>query len=246
MTWDPRAAAHLSNLAAQLQDAGVTEYLRRAAGELWRGNVARYDPDVMFDDPGVLGYTASMNLANRSLAELGRPNGLLLPKAYAFDDKHSTVIVVGDIQVRLVKVPVAHDRRPIFNEDFTWEEREGRHRPAARNAELARLPRVDEASDPLFDLPSVSGYDRIEECLDVFVIWGGDMAGLTSGWIGLPTLGNNTFLAVQEAWSDSDADGLVTQEAPSAPDGDVSFSDMETAKPVITLKPKQDEGTIND
>lgn len=243
MPWDSRATAHLASLTDELRAAGVIDYLRRVTGELWRSNVARHDPDGMFDDNGVLGYTASMNLANRAHRELGRPNGQLLPLAYAFDDKHSTVVKVKDIEVRFVKVPVASSRKPFFNQDFTWEEREGRSRPAARNAELVRLPLVNELSDPLFEFRKLDGYERIAECRDVFFVWAGDMSGLTSGWTGLPTLGNNTFLAVQEIWSDSGFDDVSGFETPSAPDGDKPFFELESVKPVITLKPQQDEGT---
>ncbi len=245
MTWDPSAAAHLARLARRIDDAGVTAHVREVAQDLWRANVERHDPDALFDDSSTLGYSASKNVGNRLFEELRAPNGALQPRAVAIRDLQSTVVRVGDVLIHFVKVPVARGRKPRFAFDFSWETREGRAAAAARNAQQYSAPLLQEGHEPMFEIQVPDAAERAARCLDVFIVWGGDMEGLTAGWIGLPTSGSSSWLAVQDAWFDEDLEGGLSRNKPVGPVGGPTFSQIEAPAPRITLKPKSDEGTAN-
>lgn len=245
MPWDPIAAAHLGKLTQQFEERGVVKQVRDAVSELWRANVERHDPDALFDDNGTLGFSASTNVANRVYFEMRSPNGVLLPGAVAQREKQSTVIRVDDLQARIVKVPVARGRKPHFTTDFSWEEREGRLAPAARNASFYEAPSVEEGHEPMFEIEIPDADQRIVNCKDLFFVWAGDMDGRTAGWTGLPTTGPKSFLAVQPIWYDEDLDSALAPTKPVGPAGGPTFSQIEPHQPQVTLKPKSDEGSAN-
>lgn len=239
--WDPVATDHLRSLAKRLDEAGVTAHVRLVVRELWRANVERYDPEAVYDDSSTLGFTAAKNVTNRLLKELRGQNGALQPNAHAMRDNQSTVVRVGDLNVRFVKAPVARGRAPRFTLDFPWEGREGRIGPATRNAESYNGPRVAEGHEPLFDVPIPEAKERILGCKEVFAVWAGDAEGRTAGWLGLPTAAPGSWLAVERAWWDEDA-AVVGPAKPNDKVDERGFADLEEAQPKILLKPIAGEG----
>lgn len=237
--WDPIAAAHLARLASAIDKAGVTEHLRGVVRELWRANVERFDPDALHDDSSTLGYTAAKNVTNRMFAELRGRSGALQPAAHAVRDNQSVVVRFGDINVHFIKAPVNRGRNPRFTLDFRWEGREGRIAPAERNFERYSAPRVVEGHDPLFAVEVPEALERIEQCRDVFAVWGGDLRGQTAGWFGLPTTGPGSWLAVQSSWFDEeDSSGAGRSLNTTNSVGKPGFAELEEPQPRITLKPQ--------
>lgn len=96
--------------------------------------------------------------------------------------------------------------------------------------------------DDLFagTLPPVGAAELLQ---NVFLVWaGGSDSPLTAGWLGFPTLGDLSWLAVEPLWWDQPGDLVRGQQAPrqQGPDED-SFSSRPVPQPAVALKRAREE-----
>jgi hypothetical protein len=119
----------------------------------------------------------------------------------------TTVLRVADVELRFVKTPHRAARRPDFAHDFRWMSSELRWAAAERNR-LAYRP-VDAT---LFDAELTDQHGTVDKCRDVFVLWAAELeTGLTAGWLGLPIIGADSWLAVSPLWWDEPPVGATVK-----------------------------------
>lgn len=242
MSWDPIAASRLAEMKNRAVNAGFVEAARPAVRELWRANLDRYEPKELFDDARTLGFSASINVTNRLFAELGPQGPRRSPEMFATWELQTVVLHVGDVAIRSVKTPGSRGRKPRFATDFNWEEREGRASAAARNAAQVDLPVRIEGASPLFEVEVPDARAKLAACRDAFFVWGGDSDGRTAGWIGIPTVGRASWLAVDDLWFDDDLLESAIPDRPT-PGGDRTFTELASPEPEIRLKRSSGEAS---
>jgi hypothetical protein len=241
--WDEAAMKHLTSVIASLDDAGLVELVRDCVRVTFRTNLDRHEPDELFDDSSTLGYLSSKNLMGRLMSILRESGTGPLAGVEAFMVSNTIEIVCGNVTVHIIKAPSSPRREPSWS-SFNWAERPTRHEAARRNSKNYRAPHAESLIEPLFGLPVVAT-TGLEACTDIFLIWSGDEAtGLTGGWLGLPTAGAESFLAVDRLWWDeiepprASSDTSIDPLAPS--DG---FLSRQPTMPVIGLKRDRATGT---
>jgi hypothetical protein len=241
--WDESSSHHLETLVASLEATGLTSLIEEWARFTFRTNLARHEPVELFDDSSTLGFVSSKNLTGRLMSILRKSGTGPLDGVVASMVDNTIEITFGQITLHIIKAPSSPRREPNWM-SFTWSERPTRYFAARRNAQSYNAPHAESSIEPLFedtDFP-VTG---LEGCTDVFLVWSGDeTTGLTGGWLGLPTAGPATWLAVQRLWWDEIEPPKSTVDVPGDPvapaDG---FLSREPATPIIGLKRDRATGT---
>ena len=235
---DPEASERLASVHATLRANGLIDVVREAAGETWRANRERYEPEDLFDDTSTLGYQTSKNLANRLANSLGTLRLLAGKGVSAALQANTLVNRVDDAEIRLVKAQVAAGRSLSLESDFDWQSRETRLAAASRNASAYRAPKTVPGHEPMFELPKEDPRLAAANCRDFFVVWAGDMTtGLTAGWLGIPTTDPGTWLAVDQIWWDDLGDsGSKASTRDPVTDSDSPFTERPSVLPTVRLK----------
>ena len=234
---DREAQKRLEHVLGALRNSGLLEVVQVSAGETWRANRERYEPDGLFDDTSTLGYQTSKNLANRLADSLGSHRSLAAEGVSAAMEANSLVIRVEDVEIRLVKAPVAAGRSLNLSGDFDWQGRETRLAAARRNADAYRIPVVVSGHEPMFDLPQPGADAAAAACRDFFIVWAGDMnTGLTAGWLGLPTSEPGRWLAIERIWWDDLGDAEPEASSGGIPGDGTPFTERPSAVPAVRLK----------
>ena len=236
--WDRLASRRLNAAVEEFTVSGVVRLLNEQARETWRANLARHEPAELGDDAGTLGYLSSRNLANRVFDRMAR-RGELAGRALARHESNTVVVCVADFALHLVKVPGASRRQPRWVADFDWATRETRLAAARRNADAYQSGSLRPDTEPLFEIDRRDGSEGASGCRDVFLVWAGDaQLGLTAGWLGLPTTGASSWLAVQPLWWDEVPSGAEVASTRGNGSGDTGFRDRELPRPTMALKPR--------
>lgn len=242
-SWDVHAAARLEELRGQFESAGLSEFVRAAASEVWRINRDRHEPEEAYDDAFTLSLISARNLANRLLAEIPQCRQLRTAGVSAVKEAGSTVLRTAHADVRLVKAPHGSGRHPDFVSGFDWSPSEGRCAAALRNHAAYAPPPSDPGSDPLFELALPGAEAAAARCRDVFLVWGAELStGLTAGWIGFPTIGAPPWVSVTPLWWDVMPARAVTSHHDADPaDRLATFGDKRAPVPAISLKARTQE-----
>ncbi|SDZ10353.1 hypothetical protein SAMN05216215_104678 [Saccharopolyspora shandongensis] len=157
----------------------------------------------------------------------------------------ATVLHSSGVDIRLVKAPHSAGRRPSFVGDFDWDDTEARRAAANRNsAAYAPAPRQP-GMDALFEVEYPGAEQAVLACRDVFIVWGAELdSGLTAGWLGLPAMNANHWLAVTQLWWDEPTPGQATIIGiEPRPNDDSTFGHRPVPAPSIKLKPRHAEGS---
>lgn len=240
MASDPHGDAHLERVRARLDDCGVVNFFHGAVREVWRANIDRYEPDELYDDAVTLGLLSARNLSNRARAEVREDQDLALKGVHVTLDRNATVVHAGGVDLRMVKAPLRSGRHPRFDSDFRWTDTDGRLAAARRNFE-AYQPH-SELVLPLFETECEDPSAAVAWCRDVFLVWSGELeSGLTAGWLGLPTLDPQSFLAVTRVWWDEHPLAGRPASEPGKPSDGVTFGEQPVPTPVVALKPRRKE-----
>jgi hypothetical protein len=240
--WDEASARHLEAVVAALDSTGLNALVEQWARFTFRTNLARHEPTELFDDSSTLGFVSSKNLTGRLMSILRRSGTSPLAGVEASMVDNTIEITYGQITLHIIKAPSSPRREPSWT-SFSWPERPTRYAAAQRNALSYNSPHAESSIEPLFSAPE--GTTGLEECTDLFLVWSGDeVTGLTGGWLGLPTAGPDTWLAVERIWWDELEPPMTAATAtkePAAPmDG---FLTRQPATPAIGLKRDRGTGT---
>jgi hypothetical protein len=232
--WDPAASTALLDCKQALEERDVVRWLREVTRAMWRPNAERYEPAHLFDTPrGVAGLSAE-NFRERMLAEYRAAHSSWRSRGIRLTLPHgSLVIEAGHLAVHVVKAPGVQIREPDWT-GFVWDTSAVRHAAAARNAGTHALPPPPIEGQLAFDFDVLpAGGNPVYR--EVFFVWAGDAVGLTAGWLGLPRLGRQRWLAVTPLWRD-DADAAEPgDDVPRRPTGP-AFSELEPPRPAVSLR----------
>jgi len=244
-TVTPAAEAALEKAVDAVTTCGLTEHLHRLVTEAWHANLARYEPDELGDDPQTLGNTCARNIANRA-------EGLVLGNRESEVERwdveglsasrpHGALrLDYAGRHFHIMKAPMRHGRRPQWAKFDPWTRSSDVREDAARANTTAlhgyrtAAPGQEPLPAAILPLPSAAA----EVHLPHFVfVWAADIDSPgTSGWLGVPSLGEQPFAAVHPLWSDPDdyLPGGTRRSAPTGP----SFDERATSAPALTLKPR--------
>lgn len=245
LSWDPHGVRRLDEMQQTLRASGVTDLIHDAVIDVWRANRARHEPEELFDDTFTLSMLSSRNLANRLFATINGSSSWRRAGVTASRDFAATVVHVDHVDLRLVKTPHSAARTPNFVADFDWTDSDSRLAAATRNQNAYSPPPRRPEMAPLFDMEPPNASSAVLACRDAFLVWGADLsAGLTAGWVGIPTTSRERWLAVAPVWwdeaSSNAADRSVVTDAPQSS----GFEDRPVPVPSLTLKTRRDEGSV--
>jgi hypothetical protein len=231
------AEARLTDIAAGLRAAGVIDMFERIIAHVWKVNVDRFEPAEIGDTNRSLGITATENIRTLVLREAwasGNPAGLSTG-VHVTAPNDSLLVEAAGVRLRAMKSsPAITLTEPRWHSDFTWQsESDVRLEAAAANAATGN--RLLAVPGGLFEEvePPAGWAAGLRE---VFLVWaGGSGSPLTGGWIGLPTISDRPWLAVQNMWWHGASDLTPAERDSDWPDGD-SFADRNAPSPVVILR----------
>jgi|1186.fasta_scaffold12973_1 hypothetical protein len=240
--WDPGASTALHECKQALEERDIVRWLREVTRAMWRPNAERYEPSHLFDTPRGVAGLAAENLRERMLAEYRAVSSPWRTRGIRLSVPHGSLLIeVGELAVHVVKAPGVQLREPEWT-TFAWGASATRHAAAARNAGTHVLPpppiEGQLAFEFEFEVVPAGGNPVYRE---LFFVWAGDAIGLTAGWLGLPRLGGQRWLAVTPLWRD-DAANLdpATGDVPR-PSAGAAFSEREAPRPAVSLKRREGE-----
>lgn len=246
MSWDPEVRIRLQLIVTSLRGEGVVDLLRQIVQRVWTYNVDRHSPADIGDTSRSLGIAAFENIRSLVLREVNsspRREGLGESVRVSAAD-NSLLVQAAGVRLRVVKAPAAIVlAEPSWDSDFDWASESEVRSLAARNNHERYVP---VGVDDLFEgaLPPLGAAELLQ---NVFLIWaGGSDSPLTAGWLGLPTLGDRPWLAVEQLWWDQPGDAGRGQWAPrhDGPNDD-TFSSRSVPEPAVALKRTRQE-SAND
>ena len=242
MSWDPEARERLQLVVTSLRGEGVVDLLQKVVQRVWRYNVDRHSPADIGDTSRSLGIAASENIRSLVVREGNaspRPAGLGESVRVNSAD-NSLLVQVAGVRLRVVKAPAAIVLvEPSWDSDFDWDDGSEVRSLAAHSNHERYVP---VGVDDLFEgvLPPQGSAELLQ---NVFLVWaGGSDSPLTAGWLGLPTLGDRPWLAVEQLWWDQPGDADRGQRAPrhNVPNDD-AFSSRSVPEPAVALKRTRQE-----
>jgi len=238
--WDGAAHDRLKQIVADLRGEGVLDLFERLVARVWKFNVDRHEPSEIGDTNLSLGITAKENITSLVVREawMTGNSGDLSESVHVSVSKGSLLVRAAGVRVRMMKSAASPTlREPRWDSDFIWEnESDVRAAAAASNRDSYNPFIIGPGS--LFEniFPPTGSVEQLRETM---LVWaGGSDSPFTGGWLGLPTMGERPWLAVENLWwHELDADGRIPLGGDKTPDAD-TFSNREAPKPSITLKPR--------
>lgn len=218
--------------------------LQQTVQDVWNYNVDRHSPSDIGDTNRSLGIAAFENIRTlvvRQVNSADRPEDLSQAvRASAADN--SLLVKAAGIRLRVVKAPPTVLLAEPRWEQFDWSS-EVRSVAALDNHDRY----VPVGVGDLFEgsLPPLGAVDLLQ---NVFLVWaGGSDSPLTAGWLGLPTVGETPWLAVEPLWWDEPGDSGWGRNAPvkRGSDGD-TFSSRHAPQPAVALKRRSRKSRISD
>ena len=208
---DPSVLAHLELARTQYGDAGVIKFIREVVTETWRANRERWSPKAHFDDTNTLGYQTSRNVTNRMLSTVGDSD--VAPSVHVETELGVVVLHLSGLRLRVVKAPIEAGIVPDFGADFDWSTSATREAAARRNSNSYFPLDGAELSFTFETDPRPTHRRRVDRCRDLFLIWAADLtADGTTGWLGLPRLGDEPWMGTLPLWSDDEEPTTVEAE----------------------------------
>jgi hypothetical protein len=235
--WDAAAYDRLKDIVAELRAESVIDMFERIISRVWKINVDRFEPSEVGDTNRSLGITATENIRTLVLREswtAGNPANLG-DSVHVTAPNDSLLVQAAGVRLHVMKsAPAIALTEPRWDSDFAWKgESDVRIEAAAANS-AGYSPNLAVQGGLFADLlPPASGAARLREAI---LVWaGGSNNPLTGGWIGLPTLGESPWLAVDNVWWHG-TDGITASQRGSGGPADDAFSDRAAPSPVISLK----------
>lgn len=208
--------------------------------DVYGRNLDRHEPDELGDTAMSFGIQCSENLKTRALRR-GRQDDLELPEDHwdipgliVTTRRNSLMFEIDDVRIFVMKVPFAEGRVPRWDLAKQWDQGSDlRHRLADGNSRvLGGYKTVAGGDDALFPHPARPG--RIRNYL---LVWAGEAeAPLTSGWLTVPALGDEPFVAKAALWWDEQTPGPSVRER--RPERGPDFDQRPPANPEIVVKPR--------
>lgn len=240
---DAHAAADAALVEALdvVKVAGLGSRLSALVAEVWMANLARFEPDELGDDAQTLGGTCAKNIANRA-ERLVRANSEFETEPWAIPGltvarPHGALrLDYAGRHFHIMKSPMVHGRAPKWDAFPRWSTSSEVREEAARANTMAlngcRTAAPGQA--PLLLLPLAHELLRVPHF--VFV-WAAEIdSPATSGWLGVPALGEQPFAAVGALWADPES-GAPTGTRRTMPTGP-SFDKRASEVPALSLKPR--------
>lgn len=235
------AGAALDEAVNAVAAVGITGRLHGLIGEVWQRNLERYEPEELGDDSQTLGGTSSRNIANRVERLVQSSSGHEvepwdIPGLTAARPYGALRLDYAGLHFHLMKSPMAQGRSPKWATYPQWSALSEVRTEAARANSMAMggLRTAAPGQDSLPDLPLIDVTSPIRHY--VFV-WAAEIRSpATSGWLGVPMLGERAFAAIRPLWTDPE-EGTSAAVQPSSPTGP-NFDERATEVPALTLKPR--------
>lgn len=239
-SWDPAASARLAEIAAQLRGDGVVEMMHEIVGHVWFGNVDRFDPTWLGDTNRSIGANAAENIHTLTRRVAQDPASWDLQESVRITaPRGSLLVATGSINLHVVKASAMKMLRVPDFDAFSWLADDSETRAAAATANAFKYNPWVGGRGTLFDglvAPNGSAHALNE----VFLLWAGGIdAPNTAAWLGLPTVGTEPWLAVEQLWWDETGTGASRRLGgrPSPTAGPV-YSDGAAPLAAVTLKPR--------
>lgn len=239
--WDPYALAALHHRAEALRDHHVISWIEQTTQQMWRPNAARYEPSELSDTTRGIATMAMENLRERLLADYRSADSPWRQRGVRVTvPQGSLLIQAAATNVHLVKARGVHVHDPTWSE-FAWDSSITRSAAAASNTAVYR-PAASQPDDQLaIPLHHHTDDAQASQLLrEVFLVWGGDTAGRTAGWIGFPCTDKQRWLAVEALWRDDDMDTSADLNASGRALDGPSFSARPAPEAVVALKRRED------
>lgn len=230
----------LSAVAEMWSQTGLTENIGALVSEVWRVNLARYEPEELADNARTLGFVCSENLSGRverlvrghqyeteqwgvAGLEVARPQGAL---RMDLAGRHHYVM----------KAPMVYGRTPQWDSLVSWDAESNTRQTIAQvnTRALAGYRTPAQGQEGLFPI-LVDG--ELGAVANFMLVWAGDPSlAATAGWLTVPILGEVPFAAVRRLWWDDEVDSPVgvRRRGPEGP----SFDERSAVAPAVTLKPR--------
>ncbi|HEX2895994.1 MAG TPA: hypothetical protein VHO29_18460 [Marmoricola sp.] len=237
----------LADTVELLRETGLLSAVRELHREVWATNLDRYEPDELGDTPRSLGLLCHENFTARAVRR--HQCSELEPKAHHWNiagldvSTPSGVLTfqIGNRRIVGMKVPPSERRTPCWDRFAVWDnESNTRLQIAKENSKTlgdyrTPSPGQGELADFHRELGRTPGQVR-----DFLYVWAGELASpLTAGWLTVPVLGEQPFVAVAPLWHDRDDDRNRTihtrRRGPEGP----NFDQKPATQPSVTLKPKR-------
>ena len=236
---EARARAAVASVVAELEAAGVLAACRELFKTVWSINIARHEPDELGDTAMSLGLQTHQNFITRAERRFLHDEresedchwhieGLTLTRS-----GNTFVLGLNGARVSVMKAPYEHGRQLQTNQLVRWDGQSHlRAEMAARNSAALGDYRSSPPSDePLFEDPHAR-YGNVRDFLLVFAAE--QRATLTAAWMGVPVLGDEPLLAVQNLWWDHEA--TSTAPAASVPATHTTFDERDVPPLTVTLR----------
>ncbi len=234
---DEAAKARLQDIAPGLRAAGVIGMLERIIAHVWKVNIDRFEPTEIGDTNRSLGITATENIRTLVLREAwaaDNPAGLS-KSVHVTAPNDSLLVEAAGVRLRAMKSsPAITLTEPRWDSDFNWHaESDIRLEAATANAAICnQFLAVPGGLFEEIELPA----DWAADLSEVFLVWaGGSNNPLTGGWIGLPTISDRPWLAVENMWWHGMGDVTSGDRDSDSPASD-TFADRNAPNPVVSLK----------
>jgi hypothetical protein len=235
--WDGAAGERLHGIITELRSEGVIDLLERVIARVWEFNVDRFEPTEIGDTNRSLGITATENIRSLILRESrteGNPAGL--GDSVKITAPNDSLLIQGaGVSLHVMKSAAAVTlAEPLWDGAFAWKgDSDVRIEAAAANAASYNVAMGGPGS--LFEgiFPPIGDVSQLRE---TFLVWaGGSDSPYTGGWIGLPTLGERQWLAVENLWWHQGG-GIAAGSADSGDSIRDAFSDRDVPSPLVSLK----------
>lgn len=242
-TVNSAAEAALEQAVEAVTTCGLTERLHSLVTGVWQVNLDRYEPEELGDDTQTLGNMCARNIANRA-------EGLVLGnrerevERWDFEGLSSARphgalrLDYAGRHFHIMKAPMRDGRRPQWEKFDPWTRSSEVREDAARANTMAlsgyRTAAPGQDALPAATLPLDFPVKEVHLPHFVFV-WAADLNSRgTSGWLGVPSLGELSFAAVSPLWSDPDdyVPGGTRRSVPTGP----NYDERGTDAPTLTLK----------
>lgn len=212
--------------------------LEKHVQAVWRRNVDGHDP-LLGDTSLSLGIDCSENLRELVVRNCAGAGSVWCQRGVATSvTDRSLRLDVAGVRLGLMKAPPSSARTPDWTaSSFHWgQESDVRRTAAERNTSAYRPCESDQPYRQLALAVEVKK-PAATEMRDFLVVWSGQVEpALTAGWLGLPSLVQPGWFAVELLWWDEPGVEGVRRHDEDLPSDVDSFADLPTPQPNVTLK----------
>jgi hypothetical protein len=233
------AESALAEIVDVCADNGLSHALEALAQDVYGANVARHEPDELGDNAMTLGTLSSQNFKVRALRRYAKDD--LEPAEAHWDipglsvDTPRNVLTLTIAKARIVtmKVPYSEGRSPRWDRLGNWDyDSQVRLAVAEANSRTLNYNSHASTDDPLFAHLGEPGVVK-----NFMLVWAGEaLDPRTAGWLAVPVMGEEPFLAWRRLWWDEEPTTRLTDKTRKT-DGP-SFDARPSAMPAVTIRPR--------